>query len=135
MAIARDCDLGIDVELPRTVERDVATNYFARREIGELEGLAPELWLDGFFRCWTRKEAFIKATGDGLERPLDSFVVPLRDGDGPYAVEAAQGTGGDLGKWSLLPFRLAGGAIGAVCAELGHTPATLQWRQTPDAEH
>ena len=55
-----------------------------------------------FFTCWTRKEAFIKATGDGLSRPLDSFVVTFLPQD-PPAVFQAQDAQSPIEGWTLIP--------------------------------
>ena len=57
------------------------SHYFAPGEIAVLETLQDSDWLQGFFNCWTRKEAFIKATGEGLYCALDSFEVSLVPGE------------------------------------------------------
>ena len=57
---------------------------------------------------WTRKEAYVKALGAGLQIPLDSFEVSLRPGDVPRFLRGA-GTG-----WNLLSFAAAEGFQGAV---------------------
>ncbi len=46
-----------------------------------LEDLPPQQQVDGFFNCWTRKEAYVKARGDGLGCPLDQFSVSLAPGE------------------------------------------------------
>lgn len=72
-------DLGIDVEQirPDRSTRDIAERFFAPREVDALFALPDEQHTEAFFRCWTRKEAYIKAKGEGMAIPLDSFAVSL----------------------------------------------------------
>jgi 4'-phosphopantetheinyl transferase len=74
-------DVGVDVEPVRAgqVHDEVAHRFFARPEVEALERLPPERRGEAFADCWTRKEAFIKARGDGLSAALDTFVVSLPD--------------------------------------------------------
>jgi 4'-phosphopantetheinyl transferase len=78
-AIADRREVGIDIEQHRTMDdlEGIAKHYFASGELAELEKLAPEDRKAAFFRCWSRKEAFVKAVGAGLSLPLDSFCVSL----------------------------------------------------------
>ena len=78
-ALTLDHDVGIDVERVReNVEHDdLARRFFAADEVRSLAALPPRLRQEAFFACWTRKEAVVKATGEGLARPLDSFVVSV----------------------------------------------------------
>jgi 4'-phosphopantetheinyl transferase len=82
VAIGREREVGIDVELirPEFAGEEIARRYFSAKEIDELSRLPAELRTEGFFLCWTRKEAYIKAKGDGLQIPLDSFDVSLSPG-------------------------------------------------------
>ena len=79
VAVTRRAPLGIDIEYmdPRRADRYVARRFFAPGEVAELNRLAGTDWLDGFFNCWTRKESYVKARGQGLSLPLDSFEVSL----------------------------------------------------------
>ena len=87
-AIARDHELGVDVERiePTLHYLEMAGHFFAREEQQALEALAAENRVHGFYRCWTRKEAYLKALGAGLSLPLDSFVVSLSQEDMPIRV-------------------------------------------------
>jgi 4'-phosphopantetheinyl transferase len=78
-AIAKKRNLGIDVEhvRPEAAGEDIAGRYFSAREVSDLRSLPPDARVQGFFHCWTRKEAFLKATGMGLQIALDSFAVSL----------------------------------------------------------
>jgi 4'-phosphopantetheinyl transferase len=69
--------VGVDIE---KIRADVDTaalseRFFSLRERAGLKQLAEELRVPGFFACWTRKEAFLKATGEGLSFPLADFSV------------------------------------------------------------
>jgi len=71
---------GVDVEIVRTIAdlEGIAEHFFSPRECASLRALGPHERTAGFFNCWTRKEAYIKATGLGLTQPLDTFEVELR---------------------------------------------------------
>ena len=76
-AIARS-DVGVDVKAADwRVDFALADSVFAPEEAATLKAAAPEDRRSLFFRFWTLKEAFIKATGEGLRRPLNSFSFTL----------------------------------------------------------
>jgi 4'-phosphopantetheinyl transferase len=76
-ALARDRELGVDVEQHREMSDavQIARRFFAPPEVAALEALDPALHHDTFFRVWTRKEAIVKATGQGISAGLDRFAV------------------------------------------------------------
>jgi 4'-phosphopantetheinyl transferase len=78
-AFTRNCPIGIDVERIRAIPdlQDIAQRFFCVAESTELAALAPAQRELAFFLCWTRKEAYIKAIGQGLSVPLDGFRVNL----------------------------------------------------------
>jgi 4'-phosphopantetheinyl transferase len=85
IALTMERAVGIDVEKMRTkldVER-IAASYFSPLERLTLHSLPEDLRRDAFFDCWTRKEAYIKAVGDGLSLPLDEFDVCFLPGQEP----------------------------------------------------
>jgi 4'-phosphopantetheinyl transferase len=77
IAVAWNMEVGIDVEQPRRVEPGVAERYFSAAELQQLSLLNESEYHSGFLRCWTRKEALLKAEGVGLRTPLDAFDVSL----------------------------------------------------------
>lgn len=92
-AVSKADAVGIDVEsLDRSAAGlEIAQSCFTPAEVA----LVQQLGQEGFLRLWTLKEAFVKATGDGLSRPLDSFsfsLDPIRvdDGEGGNAWRFAQ---------------------------------------------
>ena len=78
-AFGRNRNIGVDVERTRSdVDcESIARHYFSAREMRSLARLPRHRRVEGFFLCWTRKEAYIKACGGGLQIPLDSFDVNL----------------------------------------------------------
>ena len=78
-AVCLGAKVGIDVEAlaPERADLDNATNFFNPAEVMILHSKPVEQQPFVFFRLWTLKEAFIKATGEGLSRSLDSFSFSL----------------------------------------------------------
>jgi 4'-phosphopantetheinyl transferase len=78
-------EVGIDVEQHREMDdlAGIARRFFAPDEVDALEQLSPEDRQAAFFRCWSRKEAVVKAIGAGLSLPLDSFCVSLGEQPDP----------------------------------------------------
>ena len=70
-------DLGIDIELVKSTTdwQNISRRFFSSREVDELEKLDPAQQTAGFFACWTRKEAYLKATGEGLRLALNKFYA------------------------------------------------------------
>jgi 4'-phosphopantetheinyl transferase len=89
VAITREGPIGVDVEDVRPIEEEVAATHFSAAEIADLNSLRGEAWLAGFYRCWTRKEAVLKAEGVGLHRDLDGFDVSLLP-DAPVELKATR---------------------------------------------
>lgn len=74
--------IGVDIERWRQMRDEAALvrRFFSPAEIADYEALPIELRSEGFFNCWTRKEAYVKAVGRGLTLPLHSFDVALQSG-------------------------------------------------------
>jgi len=68
--------------------RGVAQTHFSSRELADLDSLSGPLWLEGFYNCWTRKEAILKAEGLGLNPPLAAFDVSLLPGSPPQLLNS-----------------------------------------------
>jgi 4'-phosphopantetheinyl transferase len=113
IGITREREIGIDIELirPEVAGEDIAKRYFSTAEVEELNKLPTELRTEGFFYCWTRKEAYVKAQGDGLSIPLESFDVSLTPGL-PAELNSA-----DRSQWSLRSFAPGPDYVGAIIAE------------------
>lgn len=122
LAVTRGRDIGVDVERLRDMERDgepLAERFFSPRESAVLRSLPAELRREAFFLCWTRKEAYIKAKGQGLSLPLDQFDVTLHP-DEPAALLATQYDPDDARRWSMQNLLPEEGYVGALVGE-GHS--------------
>ncbi len=108
-------EIGIDVEAVRPIgdADDIAARFFSQRENRAYRALEPSDRPLGFFQCWTRKEAFIKALGDGLSYPLDRFDVSLTPGE-PAQILRVEDTPGDRCGWRLESWSPAPGFVAAV---------------------
>lgn len=112
--------VGIDVERirPEVMREGIARRFFSPREVAALERLPEAERCAGFFRCWTRKEAYVKATGRGLLLPLDSFDVSLAPGE-PAALLGTRPDPAEACRWSLMHLEPGNGWVGALAVE-GH---------------
>ena len=112
LAIA-GCDVGVDIEAVRPVDSAVAERFFSAGENAALRGLRGVDWRDAFYRCWTRKEAMVKALGKGLSLRLASFDVSVaRSAPLLLRLEGCR----DPSQWSLVDGALPRGLIGAIAA-------------------
>ena len=100
VAVTDTKELGVDVEYirPDFASEDIARRFFSSREVSAFNALSSELRVAAFFRCWTRKEAYIKAIGLGLSQPLDGFDVTLAPEAPPALLRTDEG---DASRWSL----------------------------------
>lgn len=130
LAIGWRCPVGVDIEQVRPIEPDVAKLSFSPAEQAELARLHGAEWLQGFYRCWTRKEAVIKALGLGLAQPLDAFDVTLAP-DAPPLLLRLEGQPAAPAQWQVAHFQPADDILGAFAAPVsGHRLAFRRW--TPD---
>ena len=116
LAVTRDAAVGVDVEHIRAdfASADIATRFFSRREVETFSSLPKEEQVAAFFRCWTRKEAYIKAIGKGLSQPLDRFDVSLAPHE-PAALLRADEE--DKVKWSMSDIDVGAGYAAALAVE------------------
>ncbi|MCL5670567.1 MAG: 4'-phosphopantetheinyl transferase superfamily protein [Acidobacteria bacterium] len=130
-AFTRGTAVGIDLERIRfdLAVAEVAGQFFSPQEVAMLRTLPTEEQTLAFFRCWTRKEAYIKARGEGLSLPLDQFDVSLAPGE-PAAVLGTQRDPSEASRWSLQELTPAPGFVAAL-AVAGHDWRLTCW-QWPD---
>lgn len=127
LAFTHGAELGIDVERERRLEdlEEIAERFFSPRETTALRGLQPAQRPGAFFRCWTRKEAWIKATGDGLAQALHTFDVSLAPGETPR-LEVVSGRPGEAERWWMADLEPAPGYAGALAIR-GRPSRLVQW--------
>jgi 4'-phosphopantetheinyl transferase len=127
IAITDQRQVGIDVEHVRPIPdlEDLAQRFFSAQENAALQALPEEEKLRGFFNCWTRKEAYIKARGEGLSLPLGQFDVSLTPGE-PARLLSVRGAPREAARWSLLDLVPAPGYVAALAVE-GHASQLSQW--------
>lgn len=108
-------DIGVDVEKIKNDFNalELATNFFSEEEIKALSRTNENERFQAFYRCWTRKESFIKAVGQGLSYPLDSFAVSM-DNDHTAEFLRIEGILQPEPIWQLHSFRPAEGYIAAL---------------------
>ncbi|MFC2045944.1 4'-phosphopantetheinyl transferase family protein [Chloroflexota bacterium] len=119
-AVAHGREVGIDVERirPELVDGDIAERFFSPREVAALRTLPVALRPESFFNCWTRKEAYTKARGDGLSLPLKQFDVSLAPRE-PAALLSTKGDPLEAARWSLWALHPGPGYVAALAVE-GH---------------
>ena len=102
IAVSMGHAVGIDVEriCPELAEQHIAEHFLAPEEVTALRALPLEVQAVAFFNCWTRKEAFVKARGEGLSLPLDRFTVTLAPGQ-PAALLSAADDSVQASRWQL----------------------------------
>jgi len=130
-AITCGPEVGVDIEyLHRTIAcEEIAERFFSARERASLRAVPEEMKQQAFFNCWTRKEAYIKAHGEGLSLPLDQFDVSLPPGE-PAALLATRVDPHDARRWSLQAVTPGPGYVAALAIEGQARHLTCwQWRE------
>jgi len=127
-AITSGREIGIDIERIRSdlETKNIAERFFSRQEIATLRGLPSESRLEAFFACWTRKEAYLKARGNGLSLPLDGFDVSLAPGH-PAALLDVHHDSKEASRWSLRELFPGPDHVAALAVE-GHDWCLKCWQ-------
>ena len=125
----REREIGVDIELVKSIENidQIIDRYFSKREKLEFSKLPDHLLKEAFYTCWTRKEAFIKAQGQGLSIPLDQFSVSFLT-EKPVRILETQHDNQAADRWSLLDVSVNTNYKSAAAVE-GHglIVKTRQW--------
>jgi 4'-phosphopantetheinyl transferase len=126
IAVGVGSAIGVDIERMRdhvnTV--DLAERFFSAREREALRSLPENLRFQAFYACWARKEAFLKANGEGLSFPLSDFSVSVHP-QMPPRIQEIKGNANAALNWSLIDLTLAEGFRSAVAVEHPHAKATV----------
>lgn len=116
--------LGVDIETVAPIDMAVARGHFAAAELRVLLTLPDAERVAAFYRCWTRKEAYLKAVGTGLSTDLSSFVVTLGPDDAPELLACAPG---DADAWQVFDVSPTAGIAGALAVRAGSQDVALRW--------
>jgi 4'-phosphopantetheinyl transferase len=131
VAVTLGREVGVDLErLRRDLPIDrLASRFFSPREIAALRSTPDELRPAAFFACWTRKEAFVKATGAGIFRqPLQSFAVSVDPGPGPVPL-VIPGHDAEAGRWALESIAAPPGYAAALAVEGPFRVRRFRWSE------
>ena len=123
--------IGVDVEEIHEIAEveSLADRFFSSAESRALREIPSDLRIAAFFRCWTRKEAVLKATGEGLAGDLSRFAVNLDRGNA--RVVRWEGRPGRASGWNLRHLAPAPGFVGALALR-GPIGNVLTWSWPPD---
>jgi 4'-phosphopantetheinyl transferase len=119
-AFAHGREVGVDLEYIREglADEKIAERFFSPREIETLRTVPAQSRKEAFFNCWTRKEAYIKARGEGLSMPLDAFDVSLAPGELATLLRN-HNEPGEVGRWTMQSIPVPSGYVAALVVE-GH---------------
>jgi len=132
LAVAEEHCLGVDIEfINREFASDeIAMRFFSRSEVSTLLTLIPSERAEAFFSCWTRKEAYIKALGEGLSVPLESFSVAFGRGVSP-ALLWVEHAPEETSRWSMYDVAAPEGYAAALVIE-GQSYQLRKWQWEPE---
>ena len=118
LAVCLGRRIGVDLERirPEVAGEDIARRFFSPRENAALNALPPEHRAAAFFHCWARKEAFVKARGEGLSGPLDHFDVSVAPGQ-PAALLRTAPDPTEARRWFLTALDAGPGYAAALAME------------------
>jgi 4'-phosphopantetheinyl transferase len=110
--------IGIDIEKVRDISGmvQISKRFFSTNEYHLFSALPQNQMKKAFFNCWTRKEAFLKATGKGLAMPMDSFEVSFMPGE-PVSLLNIQSAKKNSANWILRALSCIPGYISAIAVE------------------
>ena len=127
-AFTRDREIGVDIEFLHDISgmEQIVERLFSARENELFRSLGEDQKREAFFKGWTCKEAFIKAVGEGLFRPLDRFDVSLLPG-GPTKLLRVEGDAGEARAWSIQDLKPVPNCVGALAVK-AHRFEIKYWR-------
>ncbi|HEX4606542.1 MAG TPA: 4'-phosphopantetheinyl transferase superfamily protein [Candidatus Angelobacter sp.] len=137
LAVARNVELGVDVEQIRAdfATGEIATRFFSPEECAKLASLPADETVGAFFNCWTRKEAYIKARGEGLFIPLDSFEVAFAPGEEAALLQVKSGDE-FFSRWRFHALHPGAGYKAALAVEgSDHGLRLWDWNHRSTSQH
>jgi 4'-phosphopantetheinyl transferase len=126
IAVTEAREIGVDVEWVRKdfAFGEVAERFFTRREVAALHSLPHHFQREAFYKCWTSKEAFLKAKATGLSGELDEVEIK-------FSLEEGVRVNGAIPNWTLVELNPCDGYVGAFAVQ-GPEPRLkcFQWQQS-----
>jgi 4'-phosphopantetheinyl transferase len=120
IAIGTGQEIGVDLEAHRSIDPlEIARGLFAPAEVAVLEALSEADRAPAFFRGWTRKEAFIKALGDGFSFPVHQFEVTLAEDPSAQLLRSCAVLRDATSRWRVIALPAEPGYTAALAAEAG----------------
>jgi len=122
IGVARECEIGVDIECHRPVAdlRRLAASVFCAEEMAVLDALPAHAQLAAFYAGWTRKEAWIKATGEGFAFPVRQMEVTIAPGEAARIVRLTDRADDEgCARAQIAAFTPAAGFSGAVAVRSG----------------
>jgi 4'-phosphopantetheinyl transferase len=118
IAVGRLFPLGVDIERLRSARHDlaIAKRFFSQRESTVLESLTEAERPVAFMTLWTRKEAWLKATGSGITGKLDGAEMTFQAGERARII-SIDGSRTEAERWTLVDLKPANGFVGALAAK------------------
>lgn len=135
-AFSRGRRLGIDVERirPELATEELARRFFSKHEVDALEVIPPHARTEAFYACWTRKEAYVKACGEGLHIPFETFDVSIDLGERPRLLRVAS-KADEPERWTVEALSPSQGYVGAVVFENSESrPVRLTYKTCESTE-
>jgi 4'-phosphopantetheinyl transferase len=136
LAVARGARVGVDIEWmkPEFPIDEVAARFFSAAEISTFNALPADERVEAFFSCWTRKEAYIKALGEGLSVPLDSFDVAFGS-QRAAALVGVRDNPGEVSRWRMYDLNVPNDYKAALVVEgNAHGLRQFQWPRNVQSE-
>jgi 4'-phosphopantetheinyl transferase len=130
LAVTRNACLGVDIEFMNQefAAYEIATRFFSQNEISTFLKVPDSERARAFFHCWTRKEAYIKAVGEGLSIPLDSFDVAFGPDVSPCLLRV-KASPDEPARWSMYDLAAPPGYAAALVVEGNmHQLKQQQWQ-------
>jgi 4'-phosphopantetheinyl transferase len=129
LAVTRGLTVGVDIEWIKAdfASDDIARQFFSAPEVETLRSLPEGRRAEAFFSCWTRKEAYIKALGEGLSVPLDSFTVAFAPGIAAALLSVTVDPA-EVERWSMYNIVVSEGYKAALVVEgRDHRLKQMEW--------
>jgi 4'-phosphopantetheinyl transferase len=127
VAVTRGREIGVDAELIRAdlPVLEIAETSFSEGELATLRGLPKSLRVAGFYNCWTRKEAYVKARGEGLSFPLKQFDVSVAPGAAAKLLSVRDDLD-ETRRWTLQEIPVAENYVAALAVEGSNLNVTFR---------